>query len=178
MKSTYNENTPKIIGGAVIGFVTLAALYFFILSPINEKNNSSTTGSSTTNSSQNIGQRSNASSSTNSSQAQTNTSSSASSAGYKNGTYTAQSSYMVPHGQNTISVQMSVENGSITAVKTSHNYSDQESAYYTESFNSLIEQKVVGKSLSKLSVGRVGGASLTSSAFDDAIATIQNEAKT
>ncbi len=178
MKSTYNENTPKIIGGAVIGFVALAALYFFILSPINEKNNSSTTGSSTTNSSQNIGQRSNTSSSTNGSQAQTNTSSSASSAGYKNGTYTAQSSYMVPHGQNTISVQMSVENGSITAVKTSHNYSDQESAYYTESFNSLIEQKVVGKSLSKLSVGRVGGASLTSSAFDDAIATIQNEAKT
>jgi uncharacterized protein with FMN-binding domain len=174
MKSTYNENTPKIIGGAVIGFIALAALYFFILSPINEKNNSLTTESSTTNSSQNTGQSSNTSS-TNSSQAQANTSSSAS---YKNGTYTAQSSYMVPHGQNTISVQMSVENGSITAVKTSHNYSDQESAYYVESFDSLIEQKVVGKSLSNLSVGRVGGASLTSSAFDDAIATIKNEAKT
>ena len=72
---------------------------------------------------------------------------------------------------------MTIDNGTVTAIKTTHNYTDRESDYYISSFDSLIEQEVKGKKLDELSIGRVGGASLTSNAFDDAIATIKNEAK-
>jgi uncharacterized protein with FMN-binding domain len=173
MKSSFNETTPKIVGGAVIGFVALAALYFFIYAPINTKNteqqsqNNSTSKSVSTNSQ-------NSTSTPVASQTPTTTTNASA---YKNGSYNASIDYFVPKSDNTITVQMTIDNGTVTAIKTTHNYTDRESDYYISSFDSLIEQEVKGKKLDELSIGRVGGASLTSNAFDDAIATIKNEAK-
>lgn len=176
MKSSFNSTTPKIVGGALIGFIALAALYFFILAPIDDNNKSSdinsqaSTNSSSTNNSQSIN--------TDNTKPATTPSSAQTSSTYKNGTYSATIDYMVPKSDNSITVEMNVENGKVSSVKTTHDYSDRESDFYIANFDSLIAEAVTGKNIDNLSVGRVGGASLTSNAFDDAIATIKNEAKT
>lgn len=104
-------------------------------------------------------------------------SSSASTNGYKDGTYTASANYSVPHGyQNSISVSITVSNGSITAASATHSTSDRESAEYTDVFDSSLSSKVVGQSLSGASFSRIGGASLTTDGFQTALETVMNEA--
>jgi hypothetical protein len=69
-----------------------------------------------------------------------------------------------------------MKNGVISALKTSHSYGDRESGMYIDSFDSSIKSVVIGKSLD-MSLSRVGGASLTTHGFEDALATIANQAK-
>lgn len=97
---------------------------------------------------------------------------------YKDGTYTTTTRYGVPHGaMNTVTVKLTVSGGTVTAVSTSHDYQDPESAGYIDWFNQDIESAVVGQSLGNVSVSRVGGASLTSMAFDNALDTIRSDAR-
>lgn len=108
---------------------------------------------------------------------QQSSNSSSASTSYKDGTYTETMSYSVPHGDtNSVTVKLTVANGVITAVSTTHDYQDHESAEYIDMFDQEIQSAVVGKNLSGFSVSRVGGASLTSSAFNDALDTIRNDA--
>ena len=59
-----------------------------------------------------------------------------------------------------------------------HDYQDHESQMYVSSFDDYISGKVVGKNISTLtSLSRVGGASLTTEGFDQAIQTIAAQAK-
>ncbi len=100
------------------------------------------------------------------------------SSGYKDGTYTASSSYRVPHGgQNSVSATLTIASGRITVVTTTNDYSDGESAQYVDFFKQEISSAIVGQSLADASVSRVGGASLTSSAFNDVLDTIRTQAK-
>jgi len=102
---------------------------------------------------------------------------STSSSGYADGDYTAKASYYVPHGSNSISVKLTIKDGKVTAVTTDDTYSDHESAYYIDSFNSEIKGVVVGQSLDSLSLSRVGGASLTTEGFNQALDSIISSAK-
>ena len=95
---------------------------------------------------------------------------------YKDGTYTASATYSVPHGSNSISVNVTIANDAITNVSTNHTYKDSESGMYVDSFDSYISSKVVGKSVSSLSLSRVGGASLTTIGFNNALNTIVKNA--
>lgn len=98
--------------------------------------------------------------------------------GYKDGTYTASSSYTVPHGaQNSISATITISGGTITSVKASDNYSDGESGRYVSSFESGVSSDANGQSIASYSPSRIGGASLTTSAFSDVIDTIRSQAK-
>ena len=99
------------------------------------------------------------------------------SSGYKDGTYSATTQYRVPRGSNNIDVSVTVKDGIVTAVKASHDYNDRESGMYIDSFESTLQSAVAGKSLDGLQLNRIGGATLTTVAFDDAIASIQNDAK-
>jgi uncharacterized protein with FMN-binding domain len=97
----------------------------------------------------------------------------------KDGTYSATANYSVPHGwQNNIKVTVTISGGAISTVSADHDYSDQESGYYIDSFDADISATVSGDTLSDAYAGRVGGASLTSSAFNDALQTILSEAQT
>lgn len=97
---------------------------------------------------------------------------------YKNGTYSATANYSVPSGtQNDIKVILTIMGDTITAVTTNNNISESQSQYYVDSFNSNINSAVVGSALTDAYAGRVGGASLTSNAFNDALRTIVNDAK-
>jgi uncharacterized protein with FMN-binding domain len=96
---------------------------------------------------------------------------------YKDGTYTASISYYVPHGgTNSLSTTIVVSGGVITSVKTSNNYTDRESGMYIDDFNSSVASSAEGKQLANYSPSRIGGASLTTSAFDDVLDTIRSQA--
>ncbi len=96
---------------------------------------------------------------------------------YKDGTYTVTQSYSVPHGaQNSITAVVTVANGKITSVKTTDNYSDHESGMYISDFESSVSSTVTGTSLADASYSRIGGASLTTAAFDSALDSIRSQA--
>lgn len=115
------------------------------------------------------------SSSTSSSGSSTTTNGSSNSS-YKDGTYKASIDYYVPHGTNTLTATIVVSNGIISSVTTSDDYTDHESALYIDSFESGISSAATGKSLNGLSLSRVGGASLTTEAFNSVLDTIRTQA--
>jgi len=97
---------------------------------------------------------------------------------YKDGTYTATQSYSVPHGDtNTMKVTVTISSGKITSVTTSDDYTDRESAMYIQSFESNVSSVMTGQSMGSMMQSRIGGASLTSSAFYDALDTIATQAQ-
>ena len=178
MKST-NAATPIIVGALALASIVSAALFVTtqgkatssIASTRTQTATKETTGQSTPEATgaQATGNPTPSTSA--------NTSNTTSVGGYKDGTYSASASYSVPHGINSIGVSMTVKNGTITALKTSHDYGDRESGIYVDSFDSRIQSLVVGKPLGDTSLSRVGGASLTTFGFEDALATITNEAR-
>ena len=103
---------------------------------------------------------------------------SASTTAYKDGTYNATVSYSVPHGYtNQLAAKVTLSNGTITDVNVQDTSSDHESAMYIDNFESALKNAVVGKTIDGLSPGRIGGATLTTEAFDNALAQIQTNAK-
>jgi major membrane immunogen (membrane-anchored lipoprotein) len=96
---------------------------------------------------------------------------------YKDGTYTNTVNYNVPHGaSNSIAVTLVVSGGNISSVKTNNNYSDGQSSYYISSFESSVSSDASGQSLANYSPSQVGGASLTTYAFSNAIDNIRSQA--
>lgn len=104
-------------------------------------------------------------------------SSAASSGSYKDGTYTKTISYYVPHGgSNSIKVTLTVSGGNITSVTTNDSYTDGESQMYISSFESSVSSDASGQSLASYGPSRIGGASLTTEAFAEAISGIRSDA--
>ena len=131
---------------------------------------SSTTSSTTSNAPTNT---SNATTTT----ADTSTTSSSSTSSYKDGTYTASTSYSVPHGAtNSLSATVAISGGKITSVTTNDNYTDHESAMYISDFESSVSSEASGTSLADASFSRIGGASLTTEAFNTVLDTVRSQA--
>lgn len=97
---------------------------------------------------------------------------------YKDGTYTTTQSYSVPHGDtNSIKVTVTIASGKITAVTTDNSYTDRESGMYIQDFETSVNGVIVGQEMGATPFSRIGGASLTSSAFYDALDAIATQAK-
>ena len=108
---------------------------------------------------------------------QTSTTTTPTTGTYADGTYTASASYRVPHGySNSIRTNLTVKDGTVTAVDVQNDASDRESESYIDWFEQELESEVVGKSLADLSPSRIGGASLTTDAFDQTLDTIRDDA--
>ncbi len=178
MKTT-NSSTPVIVGALAIASIVGAAL--FVATQSNPTSTSlALTASSQTATKETTSQTTETAVNTTPATTSSNANASATAAntsGYKDGTYSASGNYSVPRGNNSIQVSLTVKNGVVSSVKTSHNYNDRESGMYIDSFDSRIESAVVGKSLGDISLSRVGGASLTTYGFEDALSTIANQAK-
>lgn len=99
------------------------------------------------------------------------------SSGYKDGTYQAKSSYYTPGQPESITVSVVLKDGVITDTSASVTGYDRDSREYSNAFVKNYKSYVVGKSIASLQLRRVSGASLTSQGFNDAIATIQTQAK-
>ena len=60
---------------------------------------------------------------------------------------------------------------------TNDAYSDSESAMYVGSFESSVSRDAAGQSIASYRPSRIGGASRTTNAFDQALADIATQAK-
>lgn len=95
---------------------------------------------------------------------------------YKNGTYTAQSNYSVPHSNEAIQVSLTVTNDVVTSVGIENTEGDPTSADYQEQFAAEYKSHVVGKSLSGLAISTIAGASDTTQGFNNALRSIRSQA--
>ena len=80
-------------------------------------------------------------------------------------------SFNVPdHNVNKMTIDVKVANSIISEVTFSEEAKDQASQYWLDNFTkSLDKSKIVGKKLSDVSLSKVGGASLTTKAFMNAL---------
>lgn len=96
--------------------------------------------------------------------------------GYTDGTYTADGSYQTPESVETISVTITLESEVVTDVEVTGDPQARESQQYQGEFIGGIADEVVGKNIDDIQVDRVGGSSLTSGGFNQALEKIRDEA--
>jgi uncharacterized protein with FMN-binding domain len=184
MNQSHNTNTPKIVGTIIVSAVLLIGIYTLIIS----RPGSATLAASNTVQTTQLASATEAPASTQTPQptpvASTDTSSTSTNTAvptttaYKDGTYTKTSKYRVPGGGvNQLSATIILKDGSISSVTTTNKYDERESRMYVTSFSSNIKNVVTGQKITSSYVGRVGGASLTSGAFNDIIDAVMNDAK-
>lgn len=97
--------------------------------------------------------------------------------GYHDGSYTATGSYDSPGGTEQLTVEVTLQNGVITATSAQPGASDPESAMFQSQFISGYKQLVLGKNIADIQLSRVSGSSLTSQGFNDALEQIQKQAQ-
>lgn len=98
---------------------------------------------------------------------------------YKNGTYTVSTSYTAP-GRSTHSVDatITIKDDIITTSNVSYGGDNVDtSTEYQNKFSKGYQSQVIGKNLNTVSLSRVGGASLTTNAFNKALAEVKASAK-
>jgi outer membrane biosynthesis protein TonB len=94
---------------------------------------------------------------------------------YKNGTYSAQASYRVPAGPHQMQVTITIANDKITSANIAYDARTANDGY-TMSFNDSYQSEVIGQNLGSVNPSRIGGASLTTNAFNSALGSIRNQA--
>lgn len=104
------------------------------------------------------------------------TTSSASTATYNNGTYTAKGGYISPGGQETVDVQITLSNDTITAATVTPHPASETSTQYQGEFVNHFKDMVIGRNIDQVKLSRVAGSSLTSTGFNDALEQIKTEA--
>ncbi|MDM4761398.1 hypothetical protein QT381_00050 [Galbitalea sp. SE-J8] len=95
---------------------------------------------------------------------------------YRDGEYTADGSYQSPGGTETITVDLTLADGVVSAVTVTGEPSTPDAEHYQGQFEAGIDALVVGKSLDDIAVSKVAGSSLTSGGFDAAIDDIKTQA--
>lgn len=98
------------------------------------------------------------------------------SAEYTDGTYTAEGDYTSPAGPSHVTVELTIADDIVTAVTVTPLATDSTSKGFQTQFADGISDAVVGQDIDTLNVSRVGGSSLTSGGFADAVAQIKAEA--
>jgi uncharacterized protein with FMN-binding domain len=115
--------------------------------------------------------------STTSSSTDTSASSSTTSGTIKDGTYSATSSYSVPHGNEEIQVSVTLKDGVVTDASVQNSESDFDSKQYQEEFTAGYKTKVIGKKISGLQISVIAGASDTTEGFNEALSQIISKAE-
>lgn len=98
------------------------------------------------------------------------------SASYTDGTYTAEGSYVSPAGEESVKVELTLADDTVTAVTVTPEADDPQAKSFQEKFAGGIADVVVGKDIDTLDVSRVAGSSLTSGGFNAALETIKSDA--
>lgn len=94
---------------------------------------------------------------------------------YGNGNYSTQSSYRTPNGTYQINVNLTIANDKITNSTISFDSKGARDGY-SKRFSSSYQSAIIGQDLGSASLSRVGGASLTTRAFNNAITSICSQA--
>ncbi|MEO5535622.1 MAG: hypothetical protein ABIR17_10870 [Pseudolysinimonas sp.] len=98
------------------------------------------------------------------------------SAVYTDGTYTADGSYVVPSGTESVTVELTLKGDIVTNVVVTGHATDPQAIQHQSEFAGGIAAVVVGKDIDTLQVSRVGGSSFTSIGFNKALAEIKADA--
>lgn len=89
-------------------------------------------------------------------------------------TVTESATYLTPaRVEHKVTVTLTLEGDVVTAANVLYNDLETYSDPNQELFDTAYEPLVIGKSLDEISLSRVGGASLTTGAFNDALAKIK-----
>lgn len=91
--------------------------------------------------------------------------------------YTSIASYITPaRTTHEMNVELEITDGVVSNVNIKYDGKDQGfSNPNQERFDNAYKTEVIGKKLEEINLSRVGGASLTSQAFNEAIANIKND---
>ena len=95
---------------------------------------------------------------------------------YTDGTYTADGSYQAPSGTESITVELTLVDDTITDITVTPHATNPTAKGMQTNFAGGIADQVVGQDIDKLNVTRVSGSSLTSGGFKIAIAAIKEDA--
>jgi uncharacterized protein with FMN-binding domain len=95
---------------------------------------------------------------------------------YTDGDYRADGSYQAPSGTESITVELTLADDTITAITVTPHATDPTASGMQASFAGGIADQVVGQDIDRLNVTRVSGSSLTSGGFKIAIAAIKEQA--
>lgn len=96
---------------------------------------------------------------------------------YKDGTYSADGTYVSPNGTETVGVQLTLASGTVTDVQITQHPSNPNTRKFQGEFAGGIAAQVVGKNIDDLNVSKVAGSSLTSGGFNKAVEQIKSEAQ-
>ena len=95
---------------------------------------------------------------------------------YTDGSYTAEGDYVSPAGPSHVTVEITIQNDSVASVTVTPLATDPTSKGFQTQFANGIADVIVGRDIDILEVSRVGGSSLTSGGFNDALEKIKAEA--
>lgn len=98
------------------------------------------------------------------------------SASYTDGSYEATGDYVSPAGPSQVTVELTLADDVVTDVTVMPLATDPTSKGFQTQFADGIAAAVVGQDIDSLTVSRVGGSSLTSGGFNDALEQIKAEA--
>lgn len=96
---------------------------------------------------------------------------------YKDGTYSAQGGYRSPAQDETMSIELVIENDAVSKATFFENPSNPTTAKMQGQFKAGFEQFVVGKNIDEINLTVVNGSSLTPKGFMDALAKIKVQAQ-
>ena len=98
---------------------------------------------------------------------------------YKNGTYTVTTTYVAPsRTTHEVTATVQILNDVITEAKINYGgEAHQTSSQYQSRFSQSYQSEVVGKKLDSISLTRVGGASLTTGAYNQALTQVKTQAR-
>jgi hypothetical protein len=101
----------------------------------------------------------------------------AQSSNYADGTYTVQTSYFTPRRtEHVMDITLTLANGVVTDASILWDGEAEAKTPNHSSFDEAYKEEVVGQPLDAINLSRVGGASLTTEAFNEAVDSIQQEA--
>ncbi|MET4640034.1 FMN-binding protein [Mycetocola sp. 2940] len=101
---------------------------------------------------------------------------SSASAEYQDGEYTAEGSYVSPGGPESVTVTLTLEDSTITALEVTGSGGTPNAKKFQGEFIEGIDEIAVGKNIDELDVSRVAGSSLTSGGFNNALEQIRADA--
>lgn len=95
----------------------------------------------------------------------------------QNGVYEAVGNYTSPNGEEHVGVKVTLENGVVTASEFTPKATNKVSIVMQGKFKDAYQKEVIGKPISSIDLGVVGGSSLTPNGFEDALKKIMLQAQ-
>ena len=95
----------------------------------------------------------------------------------KDGTYTSEVTYLTPtFSKYQLDVSLSIKNNIVTEATVGYSQGAEKDPN-AQRFEGAYRAEVIGKDINSLNLSRVGGASLTTGAFNEALAKIKTDSK-